>query len=350
MNLERPDLSRVDPAVRAYIEALEAEIERLRQGSRRAPAKPAETPPSLPDEPPTTLNLVTISAAGLIKRTPRHLYSRQRRGGMGIFDLETPAKDPPVLLALADETDYFFCLTNQARTFRLRLSRLPESPVRSKGRSLNELLPLHPGEQPAVVLPEKSEGYIVLVTRRGHVRRFRHHYFGENLKAGLVLYDIKTLGSPVAGCWSAGEGDLFIATRRGQAIRFAERQVPARGCLGIRLAQGDVPVAVAPITADSGVFLLSADGKGTIRRMSHFRANKAPGSSGKAAMKTDHLAGACVVTDSDDLFIISRLNKIIRFQAVEVPAKEGVVQGVNCISLRGDEATAVINSPMVNSK
>jgi DNA gyrase subunit A len=95
------------------------------------------------------------------------------------------------------------------------------------------------------------------------------------------------------------------------------------------------------VQEDSSVFLLSADGKGAIRLMSGFAANKAPGAGGKVALKAEQLVGAVTCTDRDDLFVISRLGKIIRFQAVEVPPKEGVVQGVNCMALRADETTAL---------
>jgi len=102
MTLERPDLSQVDPEVIAYIESLEAELTRLRQGSRsRRTSTSAE--PAEPSEPPTTICLVTMSRSGAIKRTYRHLYTRQRRGGMGIFDLETAEDDPPAYLTLVDE-------------------------------------------------------------------------------------------------------------------------------------------------------------------------------------------------------------------------------------------------------
>jgi hypothetical protein len=62
-------------------------------------------------------------------------------------------------------------------------------------------------------------------------------------------------------------------------------------------------------------------------------------------MKTDHLIGAAVVEESDDIFIISRLSKIIRFRAGGVPGKEGVVQGVHCIGLRADEVVAFTINP-----
>jgi DNA gyrase subunit A len=75
--------------------------------------------------------------------------------------------------------------------------------------------------------------------------------------------------------------------------------------------------------------------------MSGFRANKSPGAGGKIAIKTDHLVGAATITDADDVFVVSRLSKVIRFPATEVPPKEGVVQGVNCMSLRADETVAL---------
>jgi len=78
--------------------------------------------------------------------------------------------------------------------------------------------------------------------------------------------------------------------------------------------------------------------------MSGFAANKAPGGGGKLAFKSDRLIGAVAVQPGDDLFIISRLGKIIRFRSDEVPPKEGVVQGVNCMALRGDECVAVTAS------
>ena len=92
--------------------------------------------------------------------------------------------------------------------------------------------------------------------------------------------------------------------------------------------------------------MLGNDGKGTIRLMTGFSLNKAPGAGGKVAFKTDRLIGAAAVDANYDIFIISELGKIIRFQAEEVPAKEGVVQGVNCMALRADETMAVVSCAM----
>ena len=134
---------------------------------------------------------------------------------------------------------------------------------------------------------------------------------------------------------------MFIATRQGKAIRFAESAVPFKGCLGIRLGDDDEIAGIAAVKESGGVFLLTADGQGTIRLMSGFSANKAPGAGGKVAIKSSSVVGIATVDETDDIFAISRLSKIIRFQAAEVPPKEGVVQGVNCMAVRNDQVTAV---------
>jgi DNA gyrase subunit A len=283
-----------------------------------------------------------MSQKGAIKRTYRHLYSRQRRSGMGIFDLETPEGDPPAYLALVDENDDLLLLTDFGRAYRLPLSTLPAAQVRERGKMIGELLNLQPDEAIRVVIPAQDAGYLAILSERGYVRLLRHNYLGPKMRPGTPIFDAGRFGPVAAGSWTSGEDELFIATKTGKGIRFKEKMVHANGSLGIRLDRDDDVVAITGVTSQSGVILFTADGKGTIRLMTGFAANKAPGSGGKIAMKTDHLIGAAVVDESDDVFAISRLSKVIRFQAVDIPPKAGVVQGVNCMSLRSDEVTALV--------
>lgn len=337
MQLERPDLSGLAPEVLAYIEALEAALNEADDEGGRSTRNEA---PLEPSEPPTSKQIVTISANGFGKRTPRHYYLRQRRGGMGIFDLESAEDDPPAFLLSVDESAGLILITNQGRAFRTDVQTVPQTDIRGRGTALLADFPLRPDEKLAVVAPDQGGAYLVLVSVRGQVRRIGSQYLGKNLQPGTMIYNINEGGAPAAACWTTGNDELMIATRQGKGIRFAERQVPVRGCLGLRVDPGDAVVGVAGTTEEGGVFLLTDDGKGTIRLMQGFSANKSPGASGKVAMKTETLIGACAVKAGDDLFAISALGKIIRFQADEVPAKEGVVQGVNCMSLRNDHCVA----------
>jgi DNA gyrase subunit A len=343
VGVERPDLSNVPPDVVAYIEALESALEQ--------PSAADERELTLePSEPPTPINVITISTHGLAKRTPRHFYSRQRRGGMGVFGMDVVEGDVPKFLLLADIEAGLTMITDQARAFRMPVADFVETPVAGRGKSILDRFPLRPGEGLALVvgdpLPGQPAAYLALVTVRGQVRRIGSQYLGKNLRDGTELYKLSEGGAPAASAWTTGNDDLMIATRAGLAIRFSERQVPVRGCLGLRVDPTDVVVGIAAADAETGgAFMVSHEGKGTIRLYSGFSANKAPGSGGKTLMKVEQLVGINGVREEDDLFIVSRLGKIIRFAAAEVPAKEGVVQGVNCMALRADECVALVVSP-----
>ena len=190
---------------------------------------------------------------------------------------------------------------------------------------------------------------MALVTERGYARVLPAHVAGAAMAPGTALMRTAEYGPLAAACWTSGDGDLFVATQRGLAIRFPERALPLSGGLAMRLEPGDRPVAVEAVRPPEGeaIFLLGADGRCSIRLMAGFAANKAAGGGGKVAMKTDRLVGAVAATPGDDVFILSRLSKIIRFSAGEVPAKEGVVQGVNGMALRADGCVVVTVSPAV---
>ena len=351
---ERPDLTKLDPKTRAYIEALEAQLARQQPAARsERKARPALTQddedlfmssePLEPSEPPTTINLFIATASGLVRRTPRHLFNRQRRGGMGAIEFETPTGEPPSIMALADERQNLLLLTSLGRAHRLPISLVPESDGRNAS-SMVTRLNLAEGETIAAILPEQAQGYLASVSQSGMVRMLRHHVFGEYMKPGMPLYDYKTFGPLAAACWTPGDGDLFIATRQGRAIRFSEKLVPPQGGPGIRLTDDDSVVGIAPVHSGSSVFLLSDDGRGTLRQMEGFAPNKAPGAGGKFAISTSRLVCALGTEDVEDVFIITGSGKLIRFPCTEIPPKDGVVQGVVCLSLRADHPVAAVLS------
>ena len=342
--MDRPDLTGLTPAQLAYLENLEQELSRLRVASAQETHQAEAVEPN---EPPTSLNVVTASAQGNAKRTPRHYYSRQGRSGMGVFDLEAAEGDVPAFLTVVDQGHDLILITSLARAFHLSVSRLAQAPVRARGQSLTADLPLQPGETLKALLPAGRGVAVALLTETGYARVLPAHVLGPSMAPGTVLFRAAEYGAISSACWTTGAGDLFIATQHGLAIRFPERALPLAGGPGIRLEEGDRAIAIEAVHAPDGeaIFLLGADGRGTVRLMSGFAANKSAGGGGKIAMKTDELAAAVAVAEGDDIFILSRLSKIIRFRASEVPPKEGVVAGVNCMALRSDECVAVAASP-----
>ncbi len=347
--MQRPDLTNVDPEVVAYIEYLEKKngIRQARPLSREdepADLSPERASEALPAEHETTINIISASYSGQAKRAFRHIYTRQHRGGMGVFGLDVDDPDYPVILSSADEGQNLLFFTSRARVFRQPLNSIVSAPIFAKGNLVTERFGLEPDESLVAILPEQAKGYIALATEGGRVRCLRHHLFGEHMRPGTALFNYNETGPLAGACWTTGEDELFLVTEQGAGIRFAEKAILPQGSPGIKVSGDDRVVAITSMYPDSGVFILGADGRGTIRLMSGFAANKSPGGSGKIAFKSNKVAGAVTIEPNDDLFIISRLGKMIRFPSSEIPATEGVVQGVNCMGLRGDEAVALMKS------
>jgi len=342
--MKRPDLSGVPAHILAYIDALEEENRNLRSIElvMESDNQPLTAPAQIITEPPTTINLISANSDGIAKRTPRHHYQRQRRGGMGIYDIDLPTSQPPSILVLADKETTLLAITEISKAYRLNMNQIAETDIRARGSSFSEKAKIPKSERIAVLLPVRADGYLTILSQSGMVRRIRHHVFGEYMKLGTPLYDQRAFGAVADACWTDGECDLFIASESGRATRFPEKKVPPQGCQGMRLTDGEKAVTIAAVNNDSKVFLIGGDGKGTIRSMVGFQPNKNPGAAGKIAIRTDRLISVKNADQASDIFIISKHSKLIRFSAHEVPVKEGVVQGVNCMALRGDEVMAVV--------
>lgn len=349
IRMQRPDLTNVNPEIIAYIEFLEKKVGLRAARPAAADYQPLELAPeraseALPAERETNVNLITITHDGSAKRTLRHIYTRQHRGGMGVFGIDIDAPDYPVALSTAEEGQSLLLFTNRARVFRYPLQNITAVPVYEKGALITERLGLDASEYLIAALPVQAKGYVALASEGGRVRVLRHHLFGEHMRPGTELYKFNEFGPLASVCWTSGDAELFLITQQGMGIRFAEKSLSPQGDQGIRVSGDDKVVGVTPVFPDSGVFIAGADGRGTVRLMSGFAPNKAPGGSGKIAFKSNKVVGAKAIEPNDDIFMISHLGKMIRFPSDEVPTTEGVVQGVNCMGLRGDEVLAILST------
>ncbi len=334
--MEKPDLIGVDEEVLAYIAYLEGEVQKSKQ-SKKSRASSSSANPE-PTEAPTTMQIITLSRNGVIKRTPRHLYARQKRAGMGVFEIDLPEDDRPHQILVGDVASDLIVITNFARVYKLPIANIQETQVRGKGAPLSDLLAgfgMHEREHMVTLLAGEG-AHIAILTERGYVITRNKNF----LKNGAILYDVNAILPPKAACWSTGTDEIFIGTKRGLGIRFATKQVSSKGSAGIRVEEGDELLGIAAVESDGGVLLVSDEGRGTIRLMEGFRPNKSPGGGGKVALKAENMVGMAKADPADDVFIVSSLCKMIRFNAGDIPAKTGAVQGVHLMSLRADEVTA----------
>ena len=345
------------------LEELVAENERLRaaletarsaQTTRSAPSSAGASLRELSSARTATLDtrqvteslmLITVSAAGQAKRTAINRYGRQRRGGIGVYDLRTAETDEASFLAVADRADALLLLTAGGRVYRVAVADIPETTdPRSRGEDILTTAGVEDGDKLAAIQPlseADQQRYVLLGSQSGFIKRMRGHYFGASFEPGRVVLDPRQTGSPAcAMCLSGGTADVLMVSRGGMATRFNISVAPLQAAPGIKPRPGDSLAGLTAIHEDDAVFVVTEDGLGTRRLMEGFAANKAPGAAGKIIMKSEVVAGIVCAPDSADIVVLTRFSKIIRFTSEEVPAKTAPVQGVDIVELRGDIVTA----------
>ena len=343
--MDRPDLSNLPQSVINYIEYLESLIGQSKstkvknstevQGNESLPLYP---------EAPTTVQILTVSQLGFAKRTSRHYYIPQHRGGTGNPDFLIDATDEHALLCSYDKATTLLAFTNIGRVFRISVSRLEEKGLRDSGNWLWERIELDAGEKIASILPVQATGYVAMVTKTGRIRTLRHHLFGEHMRSSMVVFSPMEHGELIGTCWTPGDADLLVSTRNGMAIRFSEKIIPPMGDQSIKLSSGDEVIGLTSVYSDSEAFIGTADGRGALRPMEGFAPNKSLGGTGKILIKSNHVVGITTTLPDDHIFMLTHQGKVIRFPVSEIPVTDAPVQGVNCMLVRNDEVISIIKS------
>jgi DNA gyrase subunit A len=344
--MERPDLSQTPQSVVEYIEYLEDIIRQTKFAKTIATSEevPADATP-ITQEPPTSIQILTASTFGYAKRTARHHYIPQHRGGTGNADMLVEHDDKHAFLSSLDEATTIIAFSNYGRVFRIPITRLGEKGIREPGDWLwDRIERTDAGEKISAVLPVRATGFVVMVTRTGRIRALRHHLFGDHMRYGMSVFSPLEHGELISACWTMGNADILVATRNGMAIRLNEKVIPSAGDQSIKLVGQDEVVGIAPVTSDSEIFVATGDGRGALRKMAGFAPNKSTGGSGKILIKSNSVVGIVAVNPDDHVFLLTQQGKIIRFPVNEVPPTDAPVQGVNCMTLRNDFVISVIKS------
>ncbi|MGB6974578.1 MAG: DNA gyrase subunit A [Terracidiphilus sp.] len=181
---------------------------------------------------------VTVSHQGYLKRTPISIYRQQRRGGQGRMGMKTREEDFVSQLIVDSTHAYLLCFTNTGRVYWLKVYEVPDVGAAGKGKSMQSLLNLQPGENVRAILPvrdlEEEGKYIFFATRNGTVKKTPLKDFSNVMARGIIAIAIDKEDDLVAADLTNGKQTIFIATRDGMAIRFDEEYDPERNGIGLR--------------------------------------------------------------------------------------------------------------------
>jgi len=181
---------------------------------------------------------VTVSHQGYLKRTPISIYRQQRRGGTGRMGMKTREEDFVSQLIIDSTHAYLLCFTNTGRVYWLKVYEIPDVGAAGKGKSMQSLLNLQPGENVRTILAirdlEEEGKYIFFATRKGTVKKTPLKDFSNVMSRGIIAIAIDEDDDLVTADLTNGNETIFLATREGMAIRFQEEYDPERSGIGLR--------------------------------------------------------------------------------------------------------------------
>jgi DNA gyrase subunit A len=319
---------------------------------------------SIEDMIPDEQVVITISHAGYIKRTSLNEYKTQNRGGVGQKGSTTRSEDFLEYLFTGTNHQYMLFFTQKGKCFWMRVYEIPEGSKTSKGRAIQNLINIEPGDNvKAFICTQdlKDEEYInnhfvIMATKKGQVKKTSLEQYSRPRVNGINAITIREDDELLEAKLTTGNSQVMLAIRSGKAIRFEENKTRpmgrnASGVRGITLAddKDEVVGMIAVDDWDADVLVVSANGYGKRSKLDDYRITNRGGKGVKTISvteKTGELVAIKNVTDKDDLMIINKSGLAIRMSIENLRVMGRATQGVKLINLKGADAIAAVAKVM----
>lgn len=296
--------------------------------------------------------VITISHLGYIKRTPLSDFREQARGGVGAKGARTRDNDftEYIYPATMHQTMLFF--TKRGRCYWLKCYEIPEGERSSKGRAIQNMLNIEPGDSVNACLRLRglndeeflNSHYVIFATRQGVVKKTCLKHYSRPRANGVIAININDGDEVVDVRLTNGHNELILANRNGRACRFDENTVRTMGRVstgvrGMRLDNDDDEVVGMIVVNDAeneNVMVVSENGYGKRSEVEDYRKTNRGGKGVKTlniTEKTGRVVAIKNVTDKNDLMIINKSGIVIRLAVSECRIMGRATQGVRLINL-----------------
>ncbi len=309
---------------------------------------------------PQEETIITLTQGGYIKRINPSTYKLQKRGGKGIMGMKTMQNDIVEHFLSAQTHDSLFFFTDTGKVFQTIAYEIPEGSRVARGRGLLNFLELSSDEKVLSLLrtgkedAEKNIKDLVMVTKGGVIKRTKLDQFKNVRKSGLIAIKLKKGDLLKKVVKTNGENDIMIVTKKGQSIRFKEKDIremgrPASGVRGINLKKEDEVIGMDVIEKDEKekqyLLVVTRNGYGKRTDVKEYRKQGRGGSGIKTAnvtSKTGDIIYSKIVTEeqAEDLIVISEKGQVIRTKISSVPKISRSTQGVRIMRLASDDKVA----------
>src|SRR6185436_11043473 len=319
--------------------------------------------------------IITITHAGLIKRTNVSSYRSQRRGGKGVIGMTTRESSTPEgddgdfieHLFTASTHDYLMFFTNSGRVYTERVHEIPDMGRASKGRSIANLLELRADEKiaslirvPAKTGPNKEDltwtqlNFIFCATQQGIVKKTALEEFSNIRKGGIIAIKIEEGDTLIDVKMTNGQDEVVLITHGGMSIRFKEEDArpmgrPSVGVYGIDLETGDHVIAAAIVDLSATLLVAGENGIGKRTGFDEYRVQSRGGKgiiTMKTGDKTGGVVGALTVRETDEIMLITTGGQMVRTAVAPIREAGRNTMGVKLVNLDANDKLQAI-APVV---
>ncbi|MEK6589964.1 MAG: DNA gyrase subunit A [Nitrospinota bacterium] len=297
--------------------------------------------------------VIAVSHTGYIKRNPIGLYRSQKRGGMGVKAMEVKDEDFVEDLFIASTHSYMMFFSNTGKVRLLKVHEIPQAGRAAKGKAIINLLQLQDGERITAMLSVKEfdeKSFLIMVTERGVVNKTPLSGFSNPRSGGLIAINLDQDDQLIAVRQTDGNKNIFLGTKKGQAIQFKEGEVRVigrggRGVKGIELEKNDSVVGMEIVVPNSTILTVLEKGYGKRTRIDEYRVQSRGGKgiiNIKITEKNGDVVGIRQVFEEDEIMIVSSEGSLIRLKVKGISVIGRNTQGVKLIDLRNESRVVSI--------
>ncbi|OJI08678.1 MAG: DNA gyrase subunit A [Candidatus Vogelbacteria bacterium CG10_big_fil_rev_8_21_14_0_10_49_38] len=301
--------------------------------------------------------VLVITAGGYIKRTDPSEYRAQKRGGVGVIDVNMKEEDFVTIFLTANTHDDLLFFSDRGKAYQLKMYEIAEGKRATRGKSVMNYLALAPEEKVTSVLAlpknlKEVKFSLLMLTRDGTAKKVAADSFRDVRRSGLIAIKLAPSDELLAVLPIDKNDEVLMSSQAGQAIRFKEsdlRQMgrTAGGVRGMKLKKDDKIVGaevIKPEERDGTYLVMSGAGYGKKTKLKEYKTQKRGGSGIKTmsvTKKTGTLVSVKVLSGSEEeVFAISKLGQVIRTKLTEIPTLSRATQGVRVMKLRDGDHLA----------
>ncbi|MBK9179911.1 MAG: DNA gyrase subunit A [Acidimicrobiales bacterium] len=297
--------------------------------------------------------VVTMTRAGYIKAVSADAFRSQQRGGKGLRGTTLKAEDVITHVVHTTAHAYLLFFSNRGRVYRLRAHEIPQKERAARGTPIINLLPLSPDERIQAIIDTRdyeTSRFLFFATRQGQVKKTLFTEYDKSRREGFIAISLKDGDELVSVIQTGGTDDVFMVSRLGMTIRFAEDDVrpmgrDAAGVRGMRLRDADEVVSCDVARDEVDLVFVTDAGYGKRTKLAHFHAQGRGGQGVrgiKLTARRGFVAGAFMAGLDDDLLAVTSAGQTIRTTVKQLSAQGRDATGVRLVTLdEGDSVAAV---------